>query len=74
MQEAAVAALRNWSRHGIPDQPRAWLTATARRKAIDIIRRERARGGKEREGATVMDLDPAGRAGRRRCWTTTYCD
>ena len=56
VQEAAVAALRNWSRHGIPDQPRAWLTAAARRKAIDIVRRERARGGKEREGVTLMDL------------------
>lgn len=56
VQEAAVAALRDWSRHGIPDQPRAWLTAAARHKAIDIVRRERARGGKEREGATLMEL------------------
>ena len=59
VQEAAIAALRDWSRHGIPDHPRAWLIATARRKAVDIIRRERARGGKERDGATLMELTRA---------------
>ena len=56
VQEAAVAALGDWARHGLPDHPRAWLTATARRKAIDIIRRERARGAKEQAGAELMEL------------------
>ena len=56
MQEAAIAALRDWAAHGVPDQPRAWLTATARRKAIDIVRRERVRGAKERAGAELMEL------------------
>ncbi|HZA03065.1 MAG TPA: DUF6596 domain-containing protein [Propionibacteriaceae bacterium] len=56
VQEAAIAALRDWVAHGPPDQPRAWLTATARRKAIDILRRERARGAKEQAGAELMEL------------------
>ena len=47
VQEASIAALHDWEVHGLPDQPRAWLTTTARRKAIDIIRRERLRAGKE---------------------------
>ena len=53
VQEAALRALRDWPRSGVPDQPRAWLTVTARRIAIDILRREGARAGKERES---MDL------------------
>ena len=56
VQEAAIAALRDWAAHGSPDHPRAWLTATARRKAIDIVRRERARGAKEQAGAALMEL------------------
>jgi RNA polymerase sigma-70 factor (ECF subfamily) len=56
VQEAAMAALRDWSANGIPEHPQAWLTTTARRKAIDIIRRERARHGKEQAGAELMEL------------------
>jgi RNA polymerase sigma-70 factor, ECF subfamily len=56
VQDAAIAALTEWPRSGVPDHPRAWLTTTARRKAIDLIRRERARSGKEQAGAQLMDL------------------
>ena len=55
VQEAAVRALRDWPRSGVPDQPRAWLTVTARRVAIDMLRRESVRAGKERDS---MDLTP----------------
>ena len=41
MQEALITALDRWPRDGAPDNPGAWLTTTARRKAIDRIRRER---------------------------------
>ena len=47
VQEAAVAALRAWPRTGVPDDPRAWLAVTARRKAYDVLRREAVRPGKE---------------------------
>ena len=41
MQEAFITALDRWPRDGIPDNPGAWITVTARRKAIDRIRREK---------------------------------
>jgi RNA polymerase sigma-70 factor (ECF subfamily) len=58
VQDAAVRALQTWPRDGVPASPRAWLTVTARRRAIDILRRERGRGARE---AAAMELhDPAG--------------
>ncbi|WP_129667529.1 RNA polymerase sigma factor [Phytoactinopolyspora endophytica] len=39
-QEAFVAALDAWPRHGVPDSPVAWLTTVAKRKALDGVRRE----------------------------------
>ncbi len=42
VQDAFVAALEHWERTGVPDRPGAWLTVTARRKAIDRIRRRRS--------------------------------
>ncbi|HEX7738129.1 MAG TPA: sigma-70 family RNA polymerase sigma factor [Marmoricola sp.] len=38
-QDALVAALEQWPRDGIPASPGAWLTTTARRRAIDVFRR-----------------------------------
>jgi RNA polymerase sigma-70 factor (ECF subfamily) len=39
MHEAFVAAVEQWPADGVPDNPRAWLVATGRNKAIDILRR-----------------------------------
>jgi RNA polymerase sigma-70 factor (ECF subfamily) len=60
VQEASLAALTAWPVAGVPPQPRAWLTVTARRKAIDILRRERARPGKELDGARMAELERPG--------------
>ncbi|MFC7384847.1 RNA polymerase sigma factor [Sphaerisporangium rhizosphaerae] len=38
-QDALVAALEQWPREGVPDNPGAWLMAVGRRRAIDLIRR-----------------------------------
>ncbi len=38
-QDALVAALRQWPESGIPDNPGAWLRATAKHRAIDLLRR-----------------------------------
>lgn len=38
-QDALVAALEQWPGSGVPDNPAAWLTTTARRRAVDHIRR-----------------------------------
>jgi RNA polymerase sigma factor (sigma-70 family) len=42
VQDAYAAALRRWPAAGIPGNPAAWLTITARRRAIDAIRRDAA--------------------------------
>jgi RNA polymerase sigma-70 factor (ECF subfamily) len=71
VQEAAVRALRDWPRNGVPAEPRAWLTVTARRAAIDMLRREQARVGKERDGTALMS---ATEPRRPRAWSaTTNC-
>ncbi len=41
VQDAYVSALDAWSRQGVPSSPGAWLTTTARRKALDALRRDR---------------------------------
>jgi RNA polymerase sigma-70 factor (ECF subfamily) len=41
VQDAFVAALATWTERGVPDNPAAWLTTTARRRALDILRRDR---------------------------------
>ncbi len=46
MQDAFAAALTHWGK-GIPDNPAAWITASARRKLIDYARRERTRRDKQ---------------------------
>ncbi|MFH8442805.1 RNA polymerase sigma factor [Streptomyces sp. NPDC018026] len=38
-QDALVAALEQWPRDGVPDNPGGWLMTTARRRAVDLIRR-----------------------------------
>lgn len=38
-QDALVAALEQWPRTGVPERPGAWLTATAKHRAVDLVRR-----------------------------------
>ena len=40
VQEAFVMALRRWPTTGVPDRPGAWITTTARNRALDVLRRE----------------------------------
>jgi RNA polymerase sigma factor (sigma-70 family) len=67
-QDALVAALERWPESGIPDNPGAWLMATAKHRALDTLRRhkmmERKHGelGYEldaRQDTTIPDLDAA---------------
>ncbi|MBO0815623.1 MAG: RNA polymerase sigma factor, partial [Actinobacteria bacterium] len=48
-QEACAAAVKQWPRDGLPANPGGWVVAVARRRALDHLRRESARAGKERE-------------------------
>src|SRR5215207_3087762 len=43
IQDAFTVALERWPREGLPPQPAAWIATTAKRKAIDALRRERVR-------------------------------
>lgn len=56
--EAFATAVERWPAHGIPPNPGAWLTTTANHKAIDRIRRENKRDGKQKEAQLVYDDDP----------------
>src|SRR5215467_10752593 len=40
-QEALVTALEHWPEAGVPERPGAWLMATAKRRALDHLRRGR---------------------------------
>src|SRR6185369_2278731 len=41
VQEAMVRALKTWPYYGVPKNPAAWLTQTAKNLALDVIRREK---------------------------------
>jgi len=55
-QDALVIALERWSEMGIPDNPGAWLMTTAKRRAIDLLRRNKLRDHKYLEIANSTDL------------------
>jgi RNA polymerase sigma factor (sigma-70 family) len=60
VQEALIAAASQWSRHGMPDNPKAWLIQVASRRMTDHIRSETARRRREKEAAQQVDeLIPA---------------
>src|SRR5689334_14374058 len=67
-QDALLAALEKWPQSGIPDNPGAWLMATAKHRAIDMHRRSKLLERKheqmvpeleERQELSVSDLDTA---------------
>ncbi len=57
VQEALLAAFRQWPTEGVPDNPRGWLIRVASRRMTDIIRSEVAR--RERETAATPEEEPA---------------
>ncbi len=56
LQEAYAVALRHWPTAGTPANPRAWLITTARRKAIDRLRREQRFERKSEEIAKTAEI------------------
>ncbi|MGO4462493.1 RNA polymerase sigma factor [Streptomyces sp. M-16] len=58
-QDALVAALEQWPLSGVPDRPGAWLMATAKHRAIDLVRRRETYARKLAEvGRTLEDVPP----------------
>jgi RNA polymerase sigma-70 factor (ECF subfamily) len=55
MQDAFAAAVVSWRTEGIPTNPAAWITATARRKLIDYARREQTR--RNHEGQLLYEYE-----------------
>jgi RNA polymerase sigma factor (sigma-70 family) len=54
-QDALVAALEKWPETGVPDNPGAWLMATAKRRAIDLHRRNRM--ADDKHGAIGIEIE-----------------
>lgn len=54
-QDALVAALEQWPGAGVPDNPGAWLTTTAKRRAVDHIRRSRVLTDKQEQLAHALE-------------------
>jgi RNA polymerase sigma factor (sigma-70 family) len=48
-QDALIKALEHWPKAGVPDRPGAWLMATAKRRAIDLLRRQKLLERKHQE-------------------------
>ncbi|GAA2744409.1 MULTISPECIES: RNA polymerase sigma factor [Kitasatospora] len=57
-QDALLAALEQWPVTGVPDRPGAWLMATARNRAVDLIRRERRYSDRLAELGRRLDTEP----------------
>ena len=59
-QDAFAQALQRWPRDGVPRRPGAWLTTTARNRAVDRLRREVVGAAKLREAARLSVPDGPG--------------
>lgn len=71
-QDALVAALEQWPESGVPEKPGAWLMATAKHRAVDLVRRKETYARKLAEvGRTLEDVPrPRSRPDRRTSTTT----
>ena len=56
--EAFATAVERWPVDGVPPNPGGWLTTTANRKAIDLLRRENKGERKHREAMMIVDDEP----------------
>ncbi len=57
MQEAFAAALEQWPKRGIPDNPRAWLVSTAHHKGVDMLRRRTRFDAKRDELQRLAEME-----------------
>src|ERR1044072_4186247 len=55
VQEALIRALKTWPYYGIPKNPAAWLTQTAKNLALDLIRREKLFQEKQPQNITFVE-------------------
>ncbi len=57
VQEAFAVAAERWPSAGLPPNPGGWITTTARNKALDRLRRESSRSGREERATFELQLD-----------------
>jgi RNA polymerase sigma-70 factor (ECF subfamily) len=57
VQEACASALKAWHRDGVPENPAAWIMVAARRRAIDLLRRDRSVADRAARLAVLLRLD-----------------
>ena len=61
VQEAFAVAAQRWPAAGVPPNPGGWIVTTARNKALDRLRRESSRYGRETQAALLhADTEPSG--------------
>lgn len=58
VQDAFTVAVERWPREGMPPGPAGWIITTARRRAIDRLRRESTREARQAEAAALHAVDP----------------
>jgi len=59
VQEALLRALQTWPYHGVPRNPAAWLTQTAKNLALDLLRREKLFQEKQTDLISTLEQGPA---------------
>lgn len=59
LQDALVVALERWPKDGVPDRPEGWLITTARRKAIDRLRRDQTLLRKQEVLQRLLEVEQA---------------
>lgn len=57
LQDAIISAMTHWQKNGLPNSPAAWLITTARRKAIDRLRKDNNFASKQGEISYLLDLE-----------------
>ena len=70
-QDALVTALEHWPESGVPDNPGAWLMATAKHRAIDLLRRDKLLERKHEELGHELERAAGPRPRRRKRRSTT---
>jgi RNA polymerase sigma-70 factor, ECF subfamily len=63
VQDAFTAAVQHWPSHGLPPSPAGWIITTARRRAIDRLRREASREDRHAQAALLHARDEAAEQG-----------
>lgn len=58
LQEALIQAMTTWPETGVPSSPEAWLTTTAKRKALDVVRRNHVLATKLVDLAILAEREP----------------